>query len=603
MADVSGTRASTARKPLVDGSRPTVIAAAEVDLNVSPIGTRSRLADDLLGKPVLRRTLERLARVRQIEGIFLMCPAEQRARCAELVKGFNVTVCGHEAGPAPWQTLVQTARKWSLDGWRGGLGGTTYFDEFTDARLLTALLDQFPAELVLCVPAGAAVLDPDLADRMIARMKADSHDSRVTFVQAPPGLAGILLDARLIRELAEAKVPVGCIFSYKPDEPRKDLIFEPCCCPTPAAVRHVGGRLVADTRRSFETLENLLTNHPDPDMETLGHWLIRRETSWVPSLPCEVEIELTTDDPYPNSLVRPRGAHVGRRGPIHVEILRRIVEELAAYDDSLIVLGGFGDPVRHPDLPAILEALRPPKSGNGSDGVFGLAIRSAGVNLTDDERIIPRLIERRVDVLNVALDAWTPQTYARLHGPSDGHDADLNRVLENVQRLEKARQERRSIQPLLLPEFLKSAENVHELDEFHDGWLRRLGSVMIGGCGQYARQWEDRGVMSMAPSTRTPCRRIQQRCLVLADGRVTLCDQDFRGLHAVGRLEVSGRTPRDQGLEPLWPGLPDPHALPVSAVLGPLWRGGRFEQVREAHRTGRFNANPLCAACEEWHRP
>jgi len=44
---------------------------------------------------------------------------------------------------------VQTARKWSLDGWRGGIGGTTHFDEFTDARVISGLLRSERADLVL----------------------------------------------------------------------------------------------------------------------------------------------------------------------------------------------------------------------------------------------------------------------------------------------------------------------------------------------------------------------------------------------------------------------------------------------------------------------
>ena len=39
-----------------------VIAALQVDLETTPIGTRSRLADDIGGTPILRRTVERIRR-------------------------------------------------------------------------------------------------------------------------------------------------------------------------------------------------------------------------------------------------------------------------------------------------------------------------------------------------------------------------------------------------------------------------------------------------------------------------------------------------------------------------------------------------------------
>ena len=42
-----------------------IIAAVEADLDTSPIGTPSRLADDLAGQPVIRRTISRLTAARR----------------------------------------------------------------------------------------------------------------------------------------------------------------------------------------------------------------------------------------------------------------------------------------------------------------------------------------------------------------------------------------------------------------------------------------------------------------------------------------------------------------------------------------------------------
>jgi hypothetical protein len=99
----------------------------------------------------------------------------------------------------------------------------------------------------------------------------------------------------------------------------------------------------------------------------------------------------------------------------------------------------------------------------------------------------------------------------------------------------------------------------------------------VVGFSHYAGQVEDRGVTSMAPTGRFGCRRIRSRCIVLADSQVTVCDQDLNGQHAVGRIG-------EQSFEA-------------------LWRTAEFERIREAHHGGRFDPTPLCAVCEEWHRP
>lgn len=592
-------------------------AVLEVDLQETPLGTRSRLADAMAGQPVLRRTVARVLRARRIDQVFVLAPSAQVERCKFLLSGLDAVVAPHDGGPSPWRTLVQTARKWSLDGWRGGLGGTTCFDEFTDARLLAGLLDAAPADAVLSVPPSAVVFDPGMADQMVAHWTADAMDSRLTFVQAPPGLAGILLDARLVRELIEKNTPIGWLFGYQPDHPRKDLIFESCCCPSPVEVRHAVGRLMADTQRSFETLTALLKDHPDPDGVVAGRWLQSRERNYVPPLPREVEIELTTDDPLPDTLIRPRGRRVPPRGPIDLAIVERIANELATYDDSLVVLGGFGDPLRHPQFADVLGILRP--NAMTSPSIYGVAVRTSGVDLlerevsgrsgyagprspmatsnesqTQDpstsqrprEAFMATLVQHRVDVLNVLFDAWSPATYSKVHALNEPESVQLPAVVRALDRMAELRQERGSAYPILLPEFTKSRDNAHELDEFHDGWLRRNGAVAIGGYSHHAGQMPDRRVMNMAPAGRTYCRRIASRCMVLADGRLTACDQDYAGRFAAGALRPP---PGTNG--------------PAAESLGAIWNGAVLLELRAAHLAGRFDVNALCSACEEWQRP
>ncbi|MEK6674607.1 MAG: SPASM domain-containing protein [Planctomycetota bacterium] len=564
---------------------PSICTVIEADLEVTPIGTRSRLTEPLLGIPVLRRTVERVARAKNAGPTFVLCPLNHVERCSSILKGTQAIIRPHDGGPPPWRTLVQTARKWSLDGWRGGIGGTTAFDEFVDVRLLAGLLEHVSADMVLSLPAAAPVLDPALCDRLVEHLRADDSDTRLAFSQAPPGLTGVLLHARLIKELAEKCSPLGWVFAYKPDDPRKDLIFETACCSTPVEIRQSSGRLLADTDHSMNTLTDLLTDHSDPDGSTIGHWLMRRAESHIPQLPREVEIELTTDDPHPESLLRPRGSRVPQRGPIDPAILQQITSELMETDDSLVVLGGFGDPLCHPQLREVLHILRPTPSN--SPGVYGLAVRTSATLSSINGRmssgdLMELLMIHRVDVFGVLLDAWSAPLYARVQSPNAHEHAELHAVLLFLDELSEARQARNSVTPLILPEFTKIRENVHEMDNFFDGWIRKLGAAAITGYSHRAGQMPDRSVINMAPAARGPCRRIQSRCLVLADGTVTMCDQDYQGRFSVGKL--TGRGSSGESLQD-------------------IWQGALFQRIRDGHQREPFAPNELCAACDEWHRP
>ena len=99
------------------------IAALAIDLALSPLGTRSQLAEPLCGTPILRRTLQRLVRVKNLASIHLLTPVDQADRVRSLVQGLPVEIETHHADPPPYATLVRTGRWWGLDSWRGGVGG------------------------------------------------------------------------------------------------------------------------------------------------------------------------------------------------------------------------------------------------------------------------------------------------------------------------------------------------------------------------------------------------------------------------------------------------------------------------------------------------
>jgi spiro-SPASM protein len=550
-----------------------IVAVIEADLIETPLGTRSRLADELGGLTVLGRTVARVGEVEGITECYVLCPGDQYDRCCAILRGSGAIVKRHEAGAPPWRGLTQSARKWSLDGWRGGIGGTSSFDSYTDCRLISGLLKSIEADAALSIPPAAPLLDPTLADGMIDHFESDENGGRVCFSQAPPGLSGIILHKQLVHELAEKGIPVGWIFSYKPDEPQKDSIFLSSCFPIPRELRHSSGRLIADTDRSTETIRDLLDENNDLRGETIGRWLTERQRSYVGSLPREVEIELTTDDPYPNTILRPRGDRVDRRGPIDLGVVERVVAELGSRDDSLIVLGGFGDPLCHPDFMRVLRTLRP--QVRHSRGVYGLAVRTCGADLTP--AVIEGLIETRVDVLSVCLDAWTAPTHLKVNDPEGRGCPDFSGILQRIDHLEEVRKARGSTRPIVVPEMTKAKENVHELDAFYDGWLRKLGAVSIVGYGHFSGQLEDRSVIPMSPPARFACRRIQDRCMILADGRVVLCDQDCAGSVELGNLSATS--------------------------LGEIWLGEKMSSIRAQHQSGRFEVTTLCAACDEWHRP
>ena len=79
-----------------------ILAAMEVDLEVTPIGTRSRLAQELAGETVLRRTVDQVRRMRHVAALHVRCPDHQVQRCRTLLDGTDAVVRPRAVGPPPW---------------------------------------------------------------------------------------------------------------------------------------------------------------------------------------------------------------------------------------------------------------------------------------------------------------------------------------------------------------------------------------------------------------------------------------------------------------------------------------------------------------------
>lgn len=127
---------------------------------------------------------------------------------------------------------------------------------------------------------------------------------------------------------------------------------------------------------------------------------------------------------------------------------------------------------------------------------------------------------------------------------------------------------------------IKARQTFEQMESFVDRWTyfvhhAVIEPAVVGRDGQGEPLMPDPSPVPMTPPRRTACRQLPQRMTIHSDGRVALCDQDWLTSAAVGHV---GQTP-----------LPE------------LWH--RLLEVYQAHRRGRFDVNPLCAACHAWHRP
>ncbi len=606
-----------------------------VNLRVGGVGLPSRVGEMLAGKTVLAHAV---ARAQQVAGVSRVVLVHEPADDADDIRGLlgdvdqtNVT-CVSATCSDPSRRSRQASRKWALSAWRGGLGGATCYDELLFARALVEAADQLGIESLVLLGADWPMHDPKISSDVLAIHMQEPEQLKLTFSQAPPGLAGLAMTVTLLRELAESEGTIGLLLGYSPRCPQGDPIGKDVCAAIPHEVRNLPHRFVYDTNESVARMqammEHLNMTGPTDAMAVVaavasieaveaGESFVSGEAEAVQSgaaranggmramraMPRHVTIELTPQRDV-DGPITPQHYTAFDRGAMDVDLFKRVVGEIAeAESDVTVMLGGLGDALLHPDWQAMVQAAV-------DAGVFAIGIET---DLRCDRQTIAALLDLPIDLLSVRLNADTEGTYEAVMGRDDF----TAHVIANMEFLINERNRRSDIEPTrtglpwLVPRLIKTEQTLADMEFFYDRWVHFLGHAMIDpatpgrcvtgrvgavvSCGISAGNTDDRidtasqaesggecggvmpalGPVSMAPPLRRGCRQLSQRMTIHSDGVVARCDQDWHGHAPAGDVKLQ--------------------------TVADVWQNMRA--LREAHQAGRFDELSICTGCEQWHRP
>ena len=441
-------------------------------------------------RPVLETTLQRLGRSQRIETMAVLCWEDQLPDVSPLADEGGAYVLAK--GPrvcVPAIESIAAAQRWS-DGWRGGLMGTCAFDLGFYGPWIGEICQKLSSDAILLVDAAAGLIDPKLVDVLVGHATA-REAVELCFSAAAPGLSAALLRPLLLERLAAAHLHPGKLLQYLPDQPTGDPVHRDGCAPVPTPVARTCHRFKLDSDRQVRRIDqatvSLNGKLATTDAEELVHRLDAVQSPDL--LPREVVLELNTA-----RATRPiywAGRHLDLPArELSLEQARTLFAELGAADDMRLTLAGVGDPLLAPRVLAIVQAAR-------QAGVTSIQVETDLLAMTPDQ--IDGLIQASIDIVSVHVPATTPATYEAVMGV-DGFE----RVLANIRLLLQRRKDCARGVPLLVPIFTKCRENLGEMEQWYDQWLRVLGSAVINGPTDHAGQIPDTALADMSPAQAPP---------------------------------------------------------------------------------------------------
>lgn len=260
-----------------------------------------------------------------------------------------------------------------------------------------------------------------------------------------------------------------------------------------------------------------------------------------------------------------KSEHYGGRY-LDPELNAKMVDEVRAHGQGItqyIRYASNGEPLVHPKGYAMIEyAAR-------NSGVF-VTLTTNGTTM--NEKRTQRLLDSKVHMIDISIDAYSPEAYAKIR-----RGGDLNVTRSNVLNLISWIRESRGATKVVVS-YVEQPENRHETADFEKFWkdsgadsvvIRRLHSCS----GAKTDLAEVRRVSNQA-LVRRPCLYPWERIVLNARGDLAFCPSDW--VH--GSFVADYRD---------------------TSILE-TWRSDFYQSLRAAHLRNQYAGHPFCGQCPDW---
>ena len=224
---------------------------------------------------------------------------------------------------------------------------------------------------------------------------------------------------------------------------------------------------------------------------------------------------------------------------------------------------GSGETMIHPHFFEML-AYATRRSGTT------VTVTTNGVSLKKSR--IEKLLASGVDMVDISIDAYSPETYAKIRV-----NGDLNVTRANVLRLIEMSKQRGGRTKIIVS-YIEQPQNVHETKDFEAYWrdhgaehvvVRRLHSAAGAVVDTAAIMRKDN-----AKVARRPCLYPWERVVVTPRGYLSFCPADWTH----GATVVDYRT----------------------TTILETWQGEFYRKLREAHLSNDYTNHKFCGQCPDW---
>lgn len=254
-----------------------------------------------------------------------------------------------------------------------------------------------------------------------------------------------------------------------------------------------------------------------------------------------------------------------RSNMLSQKVWEKICYEVSNWPGVIMNFGTDGEPLLHPRF---LEMLRFARKKN----IYPINITTNGI-LMDNKFTMAVIQEDLADIINISVDAFTPETYAKIRG------GDFDRLIKNITNMIDIRNNSGSRMKIQV-NFIDQPDSHSELAAFRQYWEGRVDQVLIRTYYDATSVTGETGPDISGKQAvfetieRWPCQQLWRRFNIADDGTARFCVDDWFNKTMIGDLNTHS--------------------------IGEIWTGVEYNRLRNFHITGRFEKILYCLKCTEW---
>ena len=241
-----------------------------------------------------------------------------------------------------------------------------------------------------------------------------------------------------------------------------------------------------------------------------------------------------------------------------LKLYKKIIDEISLYPGVILNFSTDGEPLLHKDFILMLEYAR-------KKNINPISVTTNGVVLYPDlsEKIVK---SRLLDIINISIDAFTREGYAKVRGKC------FEKVIENTRSLIKINKDHGN--PVKIMVNIIDQDEVHdEVGPFKKYWQTRVDKVIIRHY-YCCHGLVERSKEHFKEITRWPCFQLWNRFNVTQEGKARYCVDDWFDKSSIGDLRRQ--------------------------TIAKIWQSKQYSGLRELMVKNRYREIPYCDKCTEW---